>query len=59
MKMSQGLVSQGLICIKSGLPVSSPSICKMCRRSCRLAGSRGKRYSGGNSYKSVRKPLFQ
>jgi len=39
-------MSQGNFCIKSGLPVSCPSICKMCKRSCHLAGSRGKQHSG-------------
>jgi hypothetical protein len=37
---------QTMLCLKSGLPISNPSICKMCRRSCRLAGSRGRRYNG-------------
>ncbi len=50
-------VSQRLICIKSGLPISNPSVCRMCRRSCRYAGSRGKRYPASQTAKSTRKTV--
>ncbi len=33
-----------LHCIKSGLPITNPGVCRMCKRYCHLAGSRGRRY---------------
>ncbi len=51
--------NQSTTCIKSGLPLSSPSVCAMCRRSCRLAGNRGKRYSANTPYPHSRKTVHQ
>ncbi len=51
--------SHHFTCIKSGLPLTNPGVCLMCKRSCRFAGSRGKRYQSNRARKSTRKPLVQ
>jgi len=51
--------SHHVTCIKSGLPLTNPGICRMCKRYCRLAGSRGRRYEKNRPRRKPGRPLIQ